>query len=318
MCTAIAQGRCFGRNLDLEYGYDEQVVITPRQFPLPFRRANALADHYAFVGMAMVDQGYPLYYDAVNEKGLAMAGLDFPGNAYYPPEQENRTNIAPFELIPWVLGQCSTVDQAKKLLTEIHLTDIAYSDQFPQAPLHWIIADKTGAIVLEPMRDGLKIFDNPVGVLTNNPPFPYQLQHLAGFQHLSPGEQPQHFEGLSPAPYGGGLGAIGLPGDFSSPSRFVKASFVKLHSRCADGNNVTQFFHLLDSVTMPRGAVRVRGEKDEITRYSCCCDLQEGTYYYTTYENRRIQAVQLCRCRPEETQLQCFPLPVKQDVFYQN
>ena len=317
MCTAIAQGRCFGRNLDLEYGYDEQVVIMPRRFPLPFRRGNRRTDHYAFVGMATVDQGYPLYYDAVNENGLAMAGLDFPGNAFYPPELENGMNIAPFELIPWVLCQCGTVEQARKLLTKTHLADIAYSEQFPQAPLHWMIADKTEAIVLEPMRDGLKVYYNPVGVLTNNPPFPYHLSHLAGYQHLSPGEQQKNFEGIDLPPYGGGMGAIGLPGDFSSPSRFVKAAFVKLHSHCEENHEITEFFHLLDTVAMPRGSVRVRGEKHEITRYSCCCDLQDRVYYYSTYENRRVQAVQLHRWDLDGSHLLRFSIPREQDIHFQ-
>ena len=318
MCTAIVRGCCFGRNLDLEYGYGEQVVIMPRRFPLSFRGAMAPADHYAIVGMATVDQDYPLYYDAMNEKGLAMAGLDFPGNAYYPPERTDRTNVAPYELIPWILSQCSCVAQAKMLLRNTHLANIAYGGKFPQAPLHWIIADESGSFVLEPMQEGLKIYDNPVGVLTNNPPFPYQLQHLAGFRHLSPGAQEDHFAALDLVPYSGGMGAIGLPGDFSSPSRFVKAAFVSLHSHCNQADPVTQLFHLLDTVAMPRGAVRVRGEKDEITRYSCCCDLQNGIYHYLTYEDRRIRAVRLDGCPPDEEKLLRFSLSVEQDIYFQN
>lgn len=318
MCTAIAQGRFFGRNLDLEYGYNEQLIVTPRHLPLQYRRAKTLLSHYAIIGMATVDQGYPLYFDAVNEKGLAMAGLDFPGNAYYAPEQRNRTNIAPFELIPWVLSQCSTVKETKNLLAETHVADIAYSEKFPQAPLHWIVADQEGSIVLEPMRDGLKIYDNPVGVLTNNPPFPYHMDHLAGFQQLSAGTQQHNIESLNLIPYGGGMGAIGLPGDFSSPSRFVKCAFVKLHSSSAQADPVTQFFHLLDTVAMPAGAVRVRGDQNEITRYSCCCDLTEGIYYYVTYGNRRIQAAKLYDQAIDGSALICFQLPTAQDVRYHN
>lgn len=318
MCTAIFHKRLFGRNLDLEYGYEEQVVILPRNYPLIFRKANSFRAHHAIIGMAAVDQSYPLYFDAMNERGLCMAGLDFPDNAYYPPEQSGLTNIAPFELIPWVLCQCSTIAEAKELLENTHLANIRYSADFPQAPLHWILADKQECIVLEPTEAGLQIYDNPVGVLCNNPPFPYHLHHLTGFQHLSAGAQPKLFENISLSPYGGGLGAVGLPGDFSSPSRFVKAAFVKSHSHCEEGKEVTAFFHLLDSVAMPRGSVRVRGNRDEITQYSCCCDMETGCYFYTTYDNRRIQAVNLWRGNLDGVQIEKYSLLKQQDIFYKN
>lgn len=320
MCTAITYKHYFGRNLDLEYGYQEQVVIMPRQYPLIFRAAAALHTHHAIIGMATVDNGYPLYFDAVNERGLCMAGLDFPDNAFYPPEKEDSINIAPFELIPWILCQCGTVAEARSLLKRTHLANITYSASFPQAPMHWILADKNECIVLEPMKDGLHIYQNPVGVLCNNPPFPYHLHHLAGFQHLSAGQQPNSFEGLSLKPYGGGMGAIGLPGDFSSGSRFIKAAFVKLHSHCSEDekSHVTQFFHILDSVAMPRGAIRVRGNQDEITRYSCCCNMDTGTYYFTTYDNRRIQAVSLHRAGLNGASPETFSLLSHQDIFYKN
>ena len=317
MCTAIHLGNCFGRNLDLEYGYDQQVVILPRGKTLEFRHATALPCHYAMVGMAVVDNEYPLFFDAMNEMGLAMAGLDFPRNAYYLPVQEGTENIAPFELIPWILGQCASVAEAKALLGTFILADICYSATFPQAPLHWIIADALESIVVEPMKDGLRIYDNPVGVLTNNPPFPYHLDHLAGYQHLTPGSQECKFESIHFTPYGGGMGAMGLPGDFSSPSRFVKAAFVKLHAHTGT-DETTEFFHLLDCVAMPRGAIRVGNGQDEITRYSCCCHLTEGVYYFTIYENRRIQAVQLHREDLSSHKIQCFPLDVRQDVANRN
>lgn len=318
MCTAIVHNRLFGRNLDLEYGYKEQVVITPRNYPLIFRKANTFRTHHAIIGMAAVDQSYPLYFDAMNESGLCMAGLDFPDNAYYPPEGTDRVNIAPFELIPWVLCQCSSIHEARSLLKNTHLADIRYSTNFPQAPLHWIIADKIDCIVLEPTKEGLQIYENPVGVLSNNPPFPYHMSHLAGFQHLSAGDQPKSFENISLKPYGGGLGAIGLPGDFSSPSRFVKAAFVKCHSHCEENKHITEFFHALDTVAMPRGSVRVRGNQDEITRYSCCCEMDTGIYYYTTYDNRRIQAVKLNHSDLCGTEIEQYALLNLQDIFYKN
>ncbi len=319
MCTAITSNHYFGRNLDLEYGYGEQVAITPRNYPLAFRNTATNLSHYALVGMAVINNDYPLYYDAVNEHGLCMAALDFPDNAFYQAPKKDGLEIAPFELILWVLSQYRTVAEARPILKKIKIADIAYGDMFPQAPLHWILSDKTGSIVLEPMSDGLHIYENSVGVLSNNPPFPYHLYHLAGYQHLSTGQQEQLLEGFSIPAYGGGMGAIGLPGDFSSGSRFVKAAFVTLNSHCDNNeiSSVSQFFHLLDAVAMPRGAIRARG-KDVITRYSCCCSMEQGIYYFITYENRRIRAIQLHKGNIDESKIQVFPLLDQQDISYQN
>ena len=275
MCTAISPNGFFGRNLDREYGFQQQVVITPRNLPLIFRKAQTIHIPHAYIGMATVDHGFPLYFDGLNEQGLCIAALDFPQNAYYPQPDEGITNIAPFEFIPWILSQCGTVDEVTDLMKKTQISDISYSASFPQSPLHWLVADKNKCIVIEPMMGGIQIHHNPVGVLCNNPPFPYHLLNLTNYQHLTPGEQTASFEGINLPPYSGGMGAIGLPGDYSSPSRFVKAAFVKQHSQSSTEptSEVTQFFHILDSVSMPKGAIRVRGGQDEITQYSCCCDM---------------------------------------------
>jgi choloylglycine hydrolase len=274
--------------------------------------------HFCYVGTAAIDNGYPLYFDALNEAGLAMAGLNFPENAYYLPPQQRTISIAPFELIPWVLCQCRTVEDASALLKNTHLVDIPYGAAYPQAPLHWIIADSKRSIVVEPMADGLRIYDNPAGVLTNNPPFPYHLNHLIEFQHLSPCEQTSKLGNGHLKPYCGGLGAVGLPGDFSSPSRFVKAAFVNQNARYGEYDDITEFFHLLDTVSMPSGSVRVRGDRNEITRYSCCCDLRDGVYYYVTYGNRQIRAVRMDDKSKNERQIRCFSMDIVQNTDFQN
>ena len=118
MCTAVSffsTHHYFGRNLDLEYSYEESVVITPRNFTLPFRQKLPLEKHFAIIGMAYVYENYPLYYDATNEHGLSMAGLNFPEYATYHSSIIKKDNIAPFELIPWILGQCKNIFEAKIL-----------------------------------------------------------------------------------------------------------------------------------------------------------------------------------------------------------
>lgn len=323
MCTAVSYRTChhyFGRNLDLEYHYNESVTITPRKFPLTFRQQNALSDHYAIIGIATVTEGYPLYYDAANEYGLCMAGLNFPGNASYTAAQPGFSNLASFELIPWILAQCENADEAENLLVNVNITHEAFSKNFPPTPLHWIIADQNRCIVIEPTVDGVKIYDNPVRVLTNNPPFPYHLQNLCNYRALNPENGISTFaQSLDLQAHSSGMGTIGLPGDLSSASRFVRAAFVLHNSPCDldEKSSITQFFHILDCVSQKKGCNKVNG-KDEITVYSSCCDTNHGIYYYTTYANRRICGVDMKKADLDAKTLVTYPMATVQNIDYQN
>ncbi len=313
MCTAISfltRDHYFGRNLDYDFSYHETVTITPRRFPLPFRHQKTLSSHYAMIGMAFIQQNYPLYYDATNEKGLSIAGLNFPGNATYQPFNYTRDNITPFELIPWILGQCATVKETRNLLSHLTLVNENFSDTLPLSPLHFMVSDRKESLVIEPLKDGLKICDNPIGVLTNNPTFDYHLTNLINFRNLTREEPKSRFaEHLSLDPYSRGMGAIGLPGDLSSASRFVRAAFVKLNSVCGESEeeSLSQFFHILSAVEQPKGCCRV-GENFEYTIYSSCCNTDRGVYYYTTYENRRITGVDMHRENLDGDTLISYPL----------
>ena len=322
MCTAITyQSGChyFGRNLDLEYAYQEAVTITPRNYHFRFRLQDTIANHYAMIGMATVVDGYPLYYEATNEKGLSMAGLNFPDIATYLPAKADKVNVTPFEFIPWILGQCDTLASARDAVEKINLVNIPFSEAFPLTPLHWIISDKTGSITIEPMPDGLHIFENPIGVLTNNPPFDYHLYNLRNYLNISPEPATNRFSDFDIKPYSNGMGAIGLPGDFSSASRFVKAAFVKLNSvsNADEVSSVSQFFHILSSVAMPRGSVRI-GDQNEITHYSCCCNTDQGIYYYTTYDNSTITGIAMHRENLEDSQPISYPLVKQTAITMQN
>lgn len=324
MCTAITlqtKDNYFGRNLDLEYSYYETVTITPRNYIFSFRKAGELKQHYALIGMAYVAEDYPLYYDATNEKGLSMAGLNFPGNADYKPEVKGKDNISPFELIPWILGQCETVSEAKALLERLNVAAIPFSEALPLSPLHWIISDRTESITVESVKEGLKVYDNPVGVLTNNPTFDMQLFQLNHYMSLSTKPVTNQFsQELDLTAYSRGMGAIGLPGDWSSSSRFVKAVFMKMNSLSgtSEAESISQFFHLLDGVKHPRGCVDVGGENYEITVYSSCCNVDRGIYYYTTYENRQITGVDMHQEDLEGNGLISYPLIQEQQIRMQN
>ncbi len=296
MCTAVTYNPkdfYFGRTLDNDFSFSEQVTVTPRNFRFGF----AEKDHYAIIGMAFNRNGYPLYYDAANEKGLCMAGLNFVGNAYYEKAKENTANVAQYELIPYILCRCASVKEAVREIKCINITDTQFSADLPTAQLHWLIADKDGAVTLECAKNGINIYENRVGVLTNNPAFPQQMINLNNYMHLSSKDPKNTFsENLDLSIYCKGMGAIGLPGDFSSMSRFVRAAFVKENSVSGSSNEegVIQFFHILGAVCQQRGCC-VTEKGYEITVYTSCINASRGIYYYTTYENSQINGVNMHR-----------------------
>ncbi len=321
MCTAVTyktKDSYFGRNLDLEYSYKETVTITPRNYPFKFRKVGENNKHFAIIGMAYVSDNYPLYYDAINEKGLGMAGLNFPSNAHYFEVKEGLNNISPFELIPYILSNYSEVNEVKEALKNINIVNINFSDELPLSPLHWIIADKTSSITVESVKDGLKVYDNPVGVLTNNPTFDMQMFNLNNYMSLSIEPPVNNFsKKLEFSTYSRGMGALGLPGDLSSQSRFVKATFTKMNSLSdeTEVSSVNQFFHILTSVEQQRGCVHMGEDKYEITIYSSCANMDKCIYYYTTYDNRRIIGIDMHKEDLDGSELISYDL-IKDEEFY--
>ena len=323
MCTALSfrtNKHYFGRNLDYERHYGESIAITPRNMPLHFRKTEDLCNHYAFIGVATLSGDYPLYYDGTNEEGLSVAGLNFPGNAFYLPETQCKNAVAPFEMIPLILGKCKNVRQVQSLFSDLQIASIPYSQDYPLTDLHWLVSDKNESIVLEQRKDGLKIFHNPLEVLTNNPPFEYHLENIKNYLSLQDADPINKIAPTVPlSPYSRGMGAMGLPGDLSSASRFVRAVFTKFHSAVTEKeeDSVHQFFHILDGVAQQEGCVKV-DDLYEKTIYSCCCNADEGIYYYKTYENNRITAVQMGKENLDADKPIIFPFRTKPDIFWMN
>ena len=324
MCTAATyktEDFYFGRTLDYEFSYGDEITITPRNYKFHFRHTEDIKSHYAIIGMAHIAENYPLYYDAINEMGVGMAGLNFVGNAFYPEPNENKISVAQFEFIPWVLSLCKNIEEVKELLKNAEIVCTPFSEKLPGAQLHWIIADKNESITVESVADGLHIYDNPVGVLTNNPPFETQMFLLNNYMSLS-AKQPQNTfaNGLTLNSYSRGMGAIGLPGDLSSASRFARVAFTKMNSISGESENesVSQFFHILGSVDQQRGCCEVSEGKYEITIYTSCCNAAKGIYYYTTYNNHQISAVDMHRENLDCTELIRYPLITEQQINFQN
>ena len=324
MCTAVTyktKDFYFGRTLDYEFSYGDEVTITPRNYSFHFKETVDINFHYAIIGMAHIVDQYPLYYDAINEKGLGIAGLNFVGNADYKEKVNGKDNISQFEFIPWILSQCATVKEAKNLIKKMNFLNVPFNDKLPLAQLHWIIADSEKCITVESVKEGIKIYDNPVGVLTNNPPFDKQMFSLNNYRNLSAKDTKDTFaSGLNLERYSRGMGAIGLPGDLSSQSRFVRVAFTKMNSISGEGEkeSVSQFFHILNSVDQQRGCCDLGDDKYEITLYTSCCNTNKGIYYYTTYDNHQITAVDMHKENLDGDKLVHYQLIKDEQIKMQN
>lgn len=293
MCTAIKVGSFAGRNLDIEKNYGESLIVTPRKYVLHLRKSEDISDHYAFFGIGTVSDGYPLYYDAVNEHGLYIAGLNYVGYAKYHSPNTSKVDLAPYELIPYLLSACKSVSEAKSKLKDINLVNIPFSLELPTAELHFFIADKRDSITVEPDAEGLNIYDNPIGVLTNNPPFPFQLFNLNNYLGLSSRPAENRFSADLPlVAYSRGMGALGLPGDLSSESRFVRVAFHKSNS--ADEDSTGKIMRLLSTVSMPNGSLKTELGY-EYTAYTSAVDLESVTYHFRTYSSDSTTSAHLFR-----------------------
>lgn len=299
MCTAISYkngDHYFGRTLDLEYSFDERIVITPRNYPYRFKNGEMTEKHFAIIGTATLADSIPLYYEATNEKGLSMAGLNFPLSAAYTSKKENRINVAVYEFIFHILFRCADINEAVSHIKNTNIIGESPSEKYPVATLHWLIADKNKSVTVECVKDGMKIYDNEIGVLTNEPEFSFHKCNLSNYMGLSPAPAENRFcREVDISAYSKGMGSMGLPGDLSSSSRFVRAAFSKLNSSCKANElgNVAQFFHIMGDVSQTRGCVLTDDKKYVTTVYTSCCNTDRLIYYYNTYSNFCISRIDM-------------------------
>ena len=285
MCTAIndiSARHLFGRTLDLDRSYGQQIVISPRRLSLSFIHEGKSSDHYAVIGAAHLEGNYPLYFDAMNEKGLCAAALRFPELACYHEKSTAKHNVASFELISWILFNYADAEEAKTALQNANITSDGFSEALPPTPLHWLVGDSKQTFVIESCADRLNIYDDPFGVLTNAPDFPSQLQ--------SSGDQKSSEDDNSSR----------LPGDMSSRSRFIRASRALSLTERTDGKSeaISRFFHIMGTVNQPLGfesarSLGISSSAPIKTLYTSCIDSDSLTYYFTTYSCRKIRGVRL-------------------------
>lgn len=301
MCTGIrftdTHGNMFfGRNLDWGCGYGEQVFVTPRNYQRPYAFDGPARGGYALIGTAIEAEGIPLYFDCGSEKGLAVAGLNFPGEGFAQYEKapvEGKTNIAAYEFPLWVASEFATVDEAEAALQNVAIVDHPVSPQWQSSMLHFFIGDAKRSIVVEYRADGMHIYHDDVDVLTNQPNFDWQRENLRNYISLTPQvPQPAQWDKATLAPYGTGSGMRGMPGDYYSPSRFVRAAYLNAHYPQQEGeaDNVTRLFRTLGGVAMIKGASLMSDGSTEFTVYTGGFSAATNTYYFATYDHPVIVA----------------------------
>lgn len=329
MCTALSiksqEGKAFfGRNMDLAYNFNQSPILLPKNYQYEDRvTGETVTINRAILGMGTVIDEHPAMAEAMNEKGLACAGLNFARCAYFEKElKEGKKNIAPYDFLLWVLSNHDTVEEVEKEMESIELVDVPINDKTPVATLHWMITDKSGkSIVVEKTKEKISVHQNPVNVMTNDPTFDWHVTNLNEYMKLAP-EYPgavkwgeKELKGL-----GIGVGTLGMPGDFASVSRFVRIAYVRAHMPEIkdDSQAIAQFFHMLDYVEMVKGGVITEEGQEDLTIYSSCMDLEKGIYYYKTYENNRINAVDMFKESLDNGEIKTFSYVKVQDINHQN
>lgn len=304
MCTGLALEtkdglHLFGRNMDIEYSFNQSIIFIPRNFKCVNKsNKKELITKYAVLGMGTIFDDYPTFADGINEKGLGCAGLNFPVYVSYSKEDiEGKTNIPVYNFLLWVLANFSSVEEVKEALKNANIVDIPISENIPNTTLHWMISDITGkSIVVEQTKEKLNVFDNNIGVLTNSPTFDWHVANLNQYVGLRYNQVPEFKLGdQSLTALGQGTGLVGLPGDFTPASRFIRVAFLRdaMIKNDKDSIDLIEFFHILNNVAMVRGSTRTVEEKSDLTQYTSCMCLEKGIYYYNTYENNQINAIDM-------------------------
>ncbi len=301
MCTGArfsdSEGNMyFGRNLDWSVPYGQKVVVTPRgyKYQSAFLGETAMQAG-AVIGMAIVEENIPLYFDCANEKGLAIAGLNFPGYAKYEDAAvDGKTNVAAYEFPLWVVANFSSVDEVEKALKDVAIVAKPINEKYPVSMLHWLIGDAKRSIVVEYTEQGMEIFHNDVDILTNQPGYAWHKENLRNYMNLFP-QMPKevHWGKAKMTAFGSGSLMRGIPGDYYSPSRFVRVAYLNTHypAKNTEEENVSRLFHTLTGVAMIDGAAAMGDGAYEKTIYTGGYSTKTKTYYYSTYEDPAIQKV---------------------------
>lgn len=312
MCTAVRfvggeDNMFFGRNLDWSFSYGEKVLYTPKDYN--YQPAfNAEDRNHAVLGVGIIADDTPLYFDCANDAGLAVAGLNFPGYAEYASDSVNlTTNVAAYEFPLWVARNFTSVDDVEEALKNVTIVAKPINDQYPVSMLHWIIGDATRSIVVEYMADGMHVYHDDIDALTNQPQFPYHMQNLINYINADPKPiESVKWGNADLKAWGAGLSAHGLPGDPNSTSRFVRVSYTNAHypQQKGEQDNVTRLFKTLSSAAVVDGNSMMSNGQYEKTIFTSGFSADTMTYYKSTYDDPTIRAYAMADFDASSNQLQ--------------
>ncbi len=296
-----------GRTLEFGIKIESSAVIVPRGYSFtgttPLGEGLKYQAKYGAVGAICFDN--PSMMDGMNEKGLTVGTFFFPEYAEYTPvTEENKSKaLSPIEFPNWLITQFATVDEVKAGLSGAVIVPTVIKEWGPTpAPMHYIVYDKAGnSIVIEPVKGALKVYDSPLGVLTNSPNFEWHMTNLRNYINLTAvNAKPIEFDGLTLSSFGQGSGLVGLPGDFTPPSRFVRAGIFTISATPSKTHEeaVFQTFHILNQFDIPVGAIRqvVDGViHSDYTQLTCVRDPHTLKYYFKSYDDQEIRFIDLTK-----------------------
>ncbi|WP_367376977.1 choloylglycine hydrolase family protein [Levilactobacillus cerevisiae] len=301
MCTSLTYENSRGdqflaRTMDFAFELGGQPIFMPRNQTIK-GDAGEFSTKYGFIGAGRNLSHY-MFVDGVNEFGLGAAALYFPEYvAYQKVAPTDKLGLAPHDVTAWALGNAKSVADLRELVKTIQILDVPVALLGITTPLHFIFSDSTGdTAVLEATSADLQLIDDPVGVMANAPQLSWHLQNLSTYGTMQAAERPLHdYEGLELKTQGPGTRALGLPGDYTSPSRFVRTVYNKHYSIKTDNtpDTLNLLQHLLDSVTIPKGVKLKADGKSDYTQYRGYANLSERTYYMEPYDNLELQGVKL-------------------------
>ena len=323
-CTGItlhaADGACVPART-IEWGGSDlasRYVIVPRghrqtsYVPGGAKRGMEFTARYGYVGLAVEQEEFVA--EGLNEAGLSAGLFYFPRYGGYEPYSEagRTTSIADLQLVPWILGSCKTVDEVKAAVAGAHVVAVD-----PRASTaHWRFTDATGRQVVLEITDGkARFFESSLGVLTNSPGYEWQLTNLNNYVNLLPGTAAQNNLGaLTLTSFGAGSGFLGLPGDVTPPSRFVRAALYQTATPLADTADeaVRQCFQILNNFDIPIGIETARGQQPadlpSATQWTSATDIRNGRIYYRTMRNSAIRCIDLRAIDFAKVKYQTAPL----------
>lgn len=302
MCTGVrfsdSKGHMyFGRNLDWTEDYGEAIVVTPRKAKVPAPFLGTIEPKYACIGMAIVVDDMPCYFDAGNEAGLGVAGLNFPGYAQFAEAPAaGRVNVAAFEFPLYIAANYATVAEVRAALPDITIVAKAPDPNLGVSQLHWLVGDAKESIVIECQADGMHVYDNDVDVLTNQPPYPWHHENLRNYLTLTPEfPEPVTWTRDKLQAFSSAAGMVGFPGGYDPASRFVRAAFLNAHYPDEEGEtaNVTRLFRTLGGAAMCKGGGKQGDGRFEYTLYTGGYSAASQTYYFSTYDDPAYQSASL-------------------------